>query len=88
MSINTEHFPLIADIPTKIVCTVHESRVLRIEVKLFGREEPLAVANNTSSIALTLIPRASYNGTNISCRAYITDTLQFEHYITIFVEGT
>lgn len=87
MSISTEHFPLIVDIPTKILCTVFEAHVLKMEVMLYGREEPLAVAYDTSSVALTLTPHASYNGGNITCKAHTTANLQFENYIMIWVEG-
>ena len=85
MSFTAEQFPLITDIPNVVMCTAQESDVFRMEIK--AHNESLVVVNDTNSIAITVHPSASYNGTNLACTATTIDGQHYENDLTIIVKG-
>ena len=86
VSITVEAFPLIVDIPNKLVCNIAESPVFTMEM-VFNTSKLLTTANATNSIALTLSPNQSFNGTNMTCMATTASGLYYENNITLWVKG-
>ena len=86
VSITAETFPLIMDIPNKLICSIVESPIFTMEM-VFNMSERLIVANTTNSLVFTLSPNQSFNGTNVTCTATTNSGLYFENYITVWVQG-
>ena len=86
VSITLEVFPLIADIPNKLVCNIAESPVFTMKM-VFNTSELLTTANATNSLAFIWSPNQSFNGTRVTCMATTAGGLYYENDITLWVKG-
>ena len=86
VSITVEATPLIVDIPNKLVCNIAESPVFTMKM-VFNTSELPTTANAANSIALTLSPNQSFNGTTVTCMATTASGLYYENDITLWVKG-
>ena len=87
MSIATQRDPLVIGIPNEVVCSTSEPTTSKMEMILTDTNTTIATANDTSRLAMSVVPESSMNEWNILCRVYTDDGQEFENTKTLQLRG-